>query len=272
MTFTPPVVSAMLTSLPLPFKEAVRQAAELGFTHVDVVGLADRPMGHREALADAGVIVSCAAVGRDLPPGQSLDAASIEQQRAALLTVRQQIFDAAQLGATHAYVIPGTDTNTLALARFRESCCWLAEAAATRKVRLCVEHIPGRALPTVAATLEWLNQIDMDSLALLLDIGHCLISGEDPAEAVRKAGPRLGYVHLDDNDGASDLHWPLLAGRLTEESLRRFLAAVADAGYRAPVTLELNPNNPDPTAALVDGRSIVQRLWPLSGRQQSSDT
>src|SRR5437762_1171210 len=82
--------------------------------------------------------------------------------------------------------------------------------AGQRMVQLCVEHIPGRALPDVTAVLNWLDRVGHANLALLLDLGHCLISNEDPAGAVRQAGARLGYVHVDDNDGKGDLHWPLL--------------------------------------------------------------
>src|SRR5262245_56666929 len=249
-------VSAMLTSLPLPFEEAVRQAA-LGFTHVDVVALAERPTEHLEALADAGVTVACAAVGRDLPGGVTLDAADVGRRRAALEEMKRHVADAARLGASHAYVVPGLDGGDEALARFAEACGLLADYAAGRMVRLCVEHIPVRSLPTVAATLEWLERVGHDNLSLLLDIGHCLISHEDAADAVLRAGPKLGYIHLDDNDGVGDLHWPLLTGRLTEEDLRRFLGALPAAGYRGPLALELNPKNPDPVAALAAGKKLV---------------
>ena len=58
-------VSAMLTSLPLDFSAALRQAAALGFTHVDIVALTDRPLEHLEALADSGLLVSCAPGSAD---------------------------------------------------------------------------------------------------------------------------------------------------------------------------------------------------------------
>src|SRR5262249_38415015 len=136
----------------------------------------------------------------------------------------------------------------------------LADFAAGRMVRLCVEHIPGRALSTVAATLAWLKEAGHDNLFLLLDVGHCLLSGEDPAAAVAQAGSRLGYVHLDDNDGAGDLHWPLLTGRLTEGVLRSFLAALNANGYDEALTLELNPGNADPVGALKQGKELLEQL------------
>ena len=59
-------------------------------------------------------------------------------------------------------------------------------------------------MPTAAATLAWLSKVDHDNLFLLLDLGHCLISDEDPTQVIAQAGRRLGYVHLDDNDGAGE--------------------------------------------------------------------
>jgi sugar phosphate isomerase/epimerase len=127
-------------------------------------------------------------------------------------------------------------------------------------VRLCVEHIPGRALSTAKATLEWLNLLTHPNLFLLLDIGHCLITAEDAAAMIQQASDRLGYVHFDDNDGVGDLHWPLLTGELTEESISRILAALDATGYRGALTLELNSKNADPVAALREGKALVERL------------
>jgi sugar phosphate isomerase/epimerase len=255
----------MLTSLPLEFEAAVRRAAALGFRHVDVVALADRPAAHLDALAESGPVVSCAAVGRGLPAGQSLDATAVEDRRAALEEMKRHVADVARLGATRCYVVPGTDGSSEALARFAEGCVLLADYAGRRMVRLCVEHTPGRALPSVAATLTWLEGVGHEDLALLLDVGHCLLSREDPQAAVVQAGPRLGYVHFDDNDGAGDLHLPLLAGQLTEEALGTLLGTLRLGPYQGPVALELNPQNADPEAALARGKALVERLMQGGG-------
>jgi sugar phosphate isomerase/epimerase len=250
----------MLTSLPLGFEGAVGRAAALGFRRVDVVAVLDRPASHPEALAEAGVVVGCAALGRDLPAGHTLDAPQSGERRAALDAVKQQVADAARLGATHAYLVPGTDASGDGLARFGEACALLADFAAQRMIRLCVEHTPGRALPTVAGTLIWLEQLRHPNLALLLDVGHCLLTHEQPADAVVQAGRRLGYVQLDDNDGVSDLHLPLLAGRLTEEVLASVVGTLRLHGYSGALALELNGRNPDPEKGLREGKALLERL------------
>jgi D-psicose/D-tagatose/L-ribulose 3-epimerase len=261
------MISAMLTSLPLEFGPAVEQAAALGFSHIDVVALAERPAAHREALADAGLLVSCAAVGRGLPEGQTLDAVDAAVRRAALDAMRRQVADAAALGATHCYVIPGMDASADGLLRFAETCALLADYAGQRMVRLCVEHIPGRALPTAAGTLAWLETVGHANLGLLLDVGHCLLSGEDAARVVSEARARLGYVHFDDNDGQGDLHWPLLTGRLTEENLRAVLDSLRMGGYGGALALELAAVGADPVRALWDGKKLLEQLGEVSAKR-----
>lgn len=258
-------LSAMLTSLPHPFAEALRVVRDLGFTHADVVAAIDRPEVEREALADSGLLVGCAAVGRGLPPDHTLDAPDMEARRAALEEMKRQVTDAAQLGAAVCYIVPGTDASADGLARFADACCLLADHAAGHMLPLCVEHIPRRALPTVAATLDWLRWTGHDNLRLLLDVGHCLISEEDPAAAVARAGERLGYVHLDDNDSVGDLHWPLLTGRLTADMLEAVLIVLKGDSYSGGLALELSPTSADPVRALREGRTIVASMLARIG-------
>jgi len=258
-------LSAMLTSLPLDFETACVRVAELGFTHIDVVALADRPPEHCDALADSGLLVACAAVGRDLPGGLGLDVVAVERRREAVELVKRQIADAARLGATHAYLVSGTDTGEDALSRFTEAVSLLSEHGAGRMVQLCVEPVPGRALSTAAATLDWLETCGLAGVSLLLDVGHCLISGEDATEVVRRAGPRLGHVHLDDNDGVSDLHQPLFSGRLSREVVRRFLTALEEIGYAGALAFEFDPHLPDPVSALDESKRILEQLMSAGG-------
>ena len=56
----------------------------------------------------------------------------------------------------------------------------------------------------------------------------------EAAGAVRSAGRRLGYVHLDDNDGRQDLHLGLTEGVLTKPSLKRTLDALREVEYQGP--------------------------------------
>ena len=252
-------LSVLITSLPSSSEESLRELARQGFRHVDLVGKAIRPDAEREALADSGMIVDCVALGRDLPAGCSLDAAEVALRKRAVEEVERQIVEAAQIGARIAYVVPCKDAS--ALSAFTDSCQVLTEYARGRMVQFCVEHFPGSALPTAAGTLDWLNTDGLESMKMVLDLGHCLISKEDPCVVVTQAGDLLGYVQLDDNDGINDVHWPLLSGALTDAMLRDFLRKLRDVNYRAGVALELNGKLEQSLRNVIDGKRIVAQMW-----------
>jgi sugar phosphate isomerase/epimerase len=227
---------------------------------VDVIGLRDRPQHHLEALAESNLTVSCGAIGRCLPEGCTLEAASLDHRRTAVEEMKRQISDIARLGGICGYIVPGKDGSKEAVARFSEACFLLAKFAAGRRLRLCIEHSPGTALPSAAATLALLEQIGHENLGLLLDVGHCLLSQEDPATVIGSANKRLFYLHLDDNDGVSDLHWPLLTGRLTQDMLRATVDSLGTQGYAGALSLEFRAQHAEPAAALQRGRELLEKL------------
>src|SRR5262249_10826831 len=139
-------LAAFAASLPGEFASVLGQIASLGFSHVDLVAEVDRPTEQLEALADSGLLVSCLALGRHLPSGHSLVAADVAVRRDALTLLQRQVTDAARLGATTVYLVPGSDRSTTALSCFAEGCALLADYAYARMLRLCIEHVPGRAL------------------------------------------------------------------------------------------------------------------------------
>jgi sugar phosphate isomerase/epimerase len=252
-------LSVVITSLPTALPESLRQLTTLGFRHVDLIGKVNRPDAERDALAESGLMVDCVALGRDLPTGCSLDAKDSATRRQAVEEVEKQISEAAQLGARVAYVVPGKDPASLPA--FAEACRVLATSARRRMIQLCVEHFPTSALPTASGTLDWFTSNGLDDMHLLLDLGHCLISREEPSHVVAQAGNRLGYVHLDDNDGVGDLHWPLLTGVLTTAMLQGFLQQLRETKYRGGIALELNAKLHDPPKNLLASKDVVARIW-----------
>ncbi|MCA9988214.1 MAG: TIM barrel protein [Anaerolineales bacterium] len=241
------------------------EAARLGFRQIDIQPgmLAD---GAALALADSlGLTVRCVGLSFGLAADVALDSADEVARQAAIQQANDGLETAAQLGADAAYVVPTFDADPAALARYGASLQQLATAAAAHGIKVCIEHFPGRALPTAAATLAFIKGLGHDNLYLLLDLGHLQMSGEDPAAVIQAAGNRLGYVHLDDNDGVGDLHWALLDGVMTEASLGAALAALREVGYGGPLSLELSPRLPDVPTALTHSATTVRRLLSLAG-------
>ncbi len=233
------------------------RAAALGFEWIDVRPFAFSSDKARLKIRKHGLSVSCIAASFGLPEGARLSKPDRDSGSRAASYYDRTLAYGASLGATTAYVVPEDDPASLD--RYAAELKRVAERADELGVRLCVEHFPGSALPTAFGTIAFLRDVGHPNLFLLLDIGHAQMSGEDPASVISDAGPLLGYVHLDDNDGSRDLHLGLTDGMLTEAVLTDSFAALRDIGYRGGLSLELHPGLPDPPDALRRSREIVLR-------------
>lgn len=250
-------VAFCLWGLPDDPAAATAFAADAGFQSVDV-----RP-GYGSLPASARSLpVTCMAVAHLMPDGAMLDATSEASRQPAVDHVRAGIHEAQGLGIRDVYLAPPATPDAAAMAAYRESALTLADDAQRAGVRLGIEHFPGRGLPTVRETLDFIAGCGHANLYLLLDIGHNQIAGESVAESIQAAGDRLQYVHVNDNDAQSDLHLGLLEGVQNETWVSDALRAVVEAPYDGPVSVEVNMALDDPGAAAANSLSIVRRLEP----------
>jgi len=238
-------------------KDVLSDMRSLGFHRIDI-----RPdfLDEEEVpalLETHSLSVSSIAASFGVPDDAALESSDVGARQRAVAHIEKVAKQCAALGAKVVYLVPGKDDSKPTLARYADSLAQAADQAAAHDVRLCIEHFPGTALPTAAATLDFINAVDHPNLGLLFDIGHVQISNEDPAEVIVAAAERLDYVHLDDNDGHGDLHWALLDGVLTTETLRNTFKALQEIGYAGAVSLELNPQLDDPYQALKRSRQIT---------------
>ncbi len=254
-------ISCCTWALAGPEADVLTGIAGVGLRHIDHRPFDFRSAESRRLISDLGLTPTCMATGFGMPEGAALDAADTDARTAAIEHTRRALEYAHETGIRRAYLLPGEEGGVEPLNRYGESVSSLADTAAGYGVKLCIEHFPGKALATVQDTLGYIAKLGHDNLYLLFDIGHAQISKENPAEAVAKAGDRLGYFHLDDNDGRSDLHWALCDGVLTKDVLKETLDTLAGIGYDGPVSLEMNPGLADPPAAIEDGYRLVRALY-----------
>ena len=250
-------LSVLTSSLPAALPAAIEAISDLGFEWIDIPPTNDANV--RRALRSRELQVACVALEREQPDGIDLACADIETRNRSLAYFLRTIILTAELDATVAYLTPPEINEKAAFGAWSESLMALADQAESYGIKLCIEHFPKRALPTVAATLQFLERHQHNALALLIDVGHCLISGEDAAEAVVEAGERLGYLHFDDNDGVDDLHWALLDGRLTEAQITAIIEAQRLTSYDGALCIELNPMLEQPLDNLRRSRDILHR-------------
>lgn len=257
-------LSCCIWALTGPEEEVITPIANAGFRCIDLQPFVFNPEDIQSRILHLNLYVSCIAASFGIPEGVALDSEDPSSTAQALAYTEKALEYGNNLGAKVAYLVPGADGSPEAHSRYARSFTTLADLASTLGLKLCIEHFPGSAFPTASATLNFIGGIDHPNLYLLLDIGHTQISNEDPAEVIASAGPKLGYVHLDDNDGQGDLHWALTDGVQTENSLRQTFEALEKIQYSGPVSLELSAKLTNPLDALIRSRELVLNLASFS--------
>ena len=250
-------VAFCLWGLPDDPAAATAFAADAGFQSVDV-----RPGYSTLSPSERTLPITCMAVAHLMPEGAMLDAISEPVRQLAVDHVRAGILEAQSLDIPDVYLAPPTTPDAAAFSAYRESALTLADESQRAGVRLGIEHFPGRGLPTVHATLDFIAACGHANLYMLLDVGHNQIAGESVAESIQAAGDRLQYVHVNDNDAHSDLHLGLLDGVQDEAWVSDALRAVVESPYDGPVSVEVNMTLANPRAAAANSLAIVRRLEP----------
>ena len=147
-------LSCCVWALEGPEPETLERLHGFGLRCIDV-----RPSGLRggtaqDRLEALGLDVCCVAASHELPAGAALDSTDSGAVGAARAHIEAALTHAADLGARCAYVVPEAPVDGDSLERYADLLPGLADHGADLGVRLCIEHFPGSAMPTVAATLR----------------------------------------------------------------------------------------------------------------------
>lgn len=212
-------IGSSTTSANSEASNRLTQLGEVGFRWMDArPGDLSTDRAHTK-MSELHMGATCIGISFGIPEQYTLHSKDPDELEKAIDFAQKGVDDVQKNGARTAYVVPPLDDSQQATERFAIAIPSLADYAAERGVKLCIEHFPGRGLDTVDQTLDSIHELDHPNLYLLFDLGHAQITKEEPGKAIRKAGDLLGYVHLDNNDGEQDLHWALLDGVMTHDAL-----------------------------------------------------
>lgn len=170
-----------------------------------------------------------------------------------LFRIRRAIEVAGIVGAPRIVVHPvqymiywNTDPEYM-LGKNREFYRLLIDTAKKAGVKICVENMWRMDMNSkiirdsvcaspyeFAKYVDTFNQ-DADIFCACLDIGHCVITSHDPANAVKVLGSRLEALHVHDTDFFRDLHTCPLTGKVDQYAVAD---ALAEIGYQGDYTLE----------------------------------
>lgn len=124
-------------------------------------------------------------------------------------------------------------------------------------VKVGIECEPEFHVASIEKLLALIKAFRHPLLGANLDIGHCVVEGDDPVAAVRSLGEAIWNIHFEDIAGR--VHRHLIPGE-GEIDFTSILKTIADVGYRRYVTLELYPYKEDPDGAGQKGLDHIKRI------------
>ncbi|MDD7941402.1 TIM barrel protein [Actinomycetospora lutea] len=255
-------------------EDKLAAAAAAGFDGVeifepDMLGSPERPAEIAARCADLGLAIEL------FQPVRDVEALPPEDFAAVLTRLDRKFAVMEQLGVDTALVCSSVhpravDDDDLAAVQLHT----VAARAADRGLRLAYEALAwGRHVDTWDRSWRIVAAADHPALGVCLDSFHILSRGSDPAPVRDVPGEKIFFVQLADApELAMDVlpwsrHHRLFPGQGSFD-LEAFTAAVADAGYAGPWSLEVFNDvvrQADPWRAARDARRSLLALEEAVG-------
>ena len=120
------------------------------------------------------------------------------------------------------------------------------------------EEEPNLLIENSHQFLNFIENLNTDSVKLNFDIGHFYCVGEDPSELIYKLSEYIEHFHLADI-GANRIHNHLIPGEGSID-FRPVFKAIESIGYKGFVTVELYPYQLNPKEA---GKKAYEYLYGI---------
>ncbi|MGB4338697.1 MAG: sugar phosphate isomerase/epimerase [Bacillota bacterium] len=144
-----------------------------------------------------------------------------------------------------------------AMASALEIIARVGEAAAEAGVGVLLENTGWRDVGILETPADLLTMREQcrSGTRLLLDTGHAVLQGFDPAECARLWMPHLEEIHAHDNGGIHDDHLPIGDGKIDWGQL---LAELTGAGWNGLLMIEVVGHG-DPMAAITRCEDVLRK-------------
>ena len=263
---------------------AIERIADAGFVEVELWTRAPhldatdpqydvRPV--LRTLVERGVkATSCHA---PFGPHMNLGSPDPSVRAAGIDSLRSLLEPCAKLGVetivVHPNVAPQGQTDEQAEATkplIRDSMAIAGDVARPFGLRLAFENMlsAGRSQPcgAMAQLFELVDGLP-DNVGLCFDTGHAFANGLDLASEVRDSGDRLIALHVHNNDGELDRHWPPGRGKIDWPP---FLEALRETRFEGAWTLEtMARGDEDPIVNLEKTKAAIAAWGPPAGADTS---
>jgi sugar phosphate isomerase/epimerase len=229
-------------------EQGIKRIAGFGYDAAEFVGEPDTMnAGHIRELLDRYAL-KASSICAIYTPQRDLVSSNAEIRKNAVAYLKQCVDFARTIGAEGISVTPTANMKIHAEADIDTELNWAAEGireaglyAGEHGVRLAVEawnRYETYLINRLEQSLALVNEINLPNVGCMGDTYHMNIEELDIAEAFRKVGDKLSYVHFADSNRAAPGR-----GHIDFQPIAR---ALADINYKGYISMELLPPFADP--------------------------
>lgn len=251
----------------VPVVNEIQTFGELGFDYLELA--MDPPEAHYAIVSEnqqaiSGMLQSYGmGIVCHLPTFVSTADLTDSIRQASASEMKRSLSVAADLGAEKVVLHPpmmsgmGVYVADRVRAHAFEFITEMVEMSEVLGVTICLENMmPRNGFGVDSSELEIIFN-RFPTLQFTLDTGHANLGANGRLqlqEMVQRFGDRIGHVHLSDNRGLYDDHFPLGSGTINFQRLAKDLR---DLGYNSTLTFEVFDDN---RQKLLDSRRYWSRL------------
>ena len=122
---------------------------------------------------------------------------------------------------------------------------------------------------SAGAALLLTRDVARENMGVTIDIGHCLMANENPAQSIALLGPKLFGVHLNDgpSNGGED---GLMFGSVHSAMSVEVMYWLQRVGYSGHLYFDTFPRNEDPVRECETNIRRAKSLWERSERLKAA--
>jgi sugar phosphate isomerase/epimerase len=122
-------------------------------------------------------------------------------------------------------------------------------------------------VPTTAAALLLVDEIDRPNMGLTLDVGHMLMAGENPGQSIAMVGKRQKLFGIQLNDGFTRLAAEdgLIFGSVHPSMALEIMYQMRRTGYKGHFYFDTFPQRTDPVREAEYNIKQMKKFWHAAG-------
>jgi len=146
---------------------------------------------------------------------------------------------------------------------FREVCDEFENVKVSLEYKPTDENTRFFIVPSTGAALKLCSDVDRPNFGLTLDFGHCLMSGESPAQSATMVAREGKLFGVQLNDGYSRLAAEdgMMFGTVHPIMALEFVMVLREYNYSGHIYFDTFPHNEDPVLEASRNVRVFKRMW-----------